>query len=99
MAVCSGSAGLTPGERAELLTLLKEDADDMVRERAENALFSESLDAFTAILASNHPAVQLIRYCWRNLLDKAPIAFDLLKDPRCAIVVLTSTVNALPTST
>ncbi len=74
MAVCSGSAGLNPAERAELLTLLKEDADDMVRERAENALLSESIEAFAAALAGDHPAVQLFRYCRRNLLDKPAIA-------------------------
>ncbi len=38
MAVCTGSASLTPPERAELLTLLAEDADETVRDRAESAL-------------------------------------------------------------
>ncbi len=99
MAVCSGSAGLNPAERAELLTLLSEDADNAVRERAENALLSESIDAFAAALAGDHPAVQLFRYCRRNLLDKPAIAVALIKHSRCPIEFLTSAVKALPTST
>ena len=50
MAVCSGSAGLAPAERAELLTVLSEDADNAIRERAENALLSQPIDAFAAAL-------------------------------------------------
>ena len=44
MAVCTGSASLTPPERAELLTLLAKDADEAVRDRAESALLSQPLD-------------------------------------------------------
>jgi hypothetical protein len=99
MAVCSGSAGLTPVERVELLTLLSEDADDAVRERAENALLSQSIDAFTAALLGDHPAVQLFRYCGRNLVSKPAIAAALIKNSRCPVEFLTPAVKALPTST
>jgi hypothetical protein len=98
MAVCSGSASLTPTQRVELLALLAEDADDTVRERAGNALLSQSVDAFTAALAGDNPAVQLLRYCGRNLLDKPAIATALVKTSRCPVEFLTSAVRALPTS-
>jgi hypothetical protein len=99
MAVCSGSAGLTPSERAELLTVLFEDADDAVRERAGNALLSQSIDAFAAALAGDAPAVQLFRYCGRNLVDKPAIAVALIRSQRCPVEYLTPAAKALPTST
>jgi hypothetical protein len=98
IAVCSGSAGLTPGQRAELLTVLAEDADDAVRERAGNALLTQSMDAFVGALAGDNPAVQLFRYCGRNLADKPAIAAALVKHSRCPAQFLTSVVKALPTS-
>jgi hypothetical protein len=98
LAVCSGSAGLAPAERAELLAVLSEDADNAVRERAENALLSQSVDAFAAALAGEAPAPQLFRYCGQNLADKPAIAVALLKSPRCPVQFLTSAVRALPTS-
>jgi hypothetical protein len=99
MAVCSGSAGLAPAERAELLTVLSEDADNAVRERAENALLSQSIEAFAAALAGDAPAIQLFRYCGRNLVDKPAIATAMIKSPRCPVQFLTSAARALPTST
>jgi hypothetical protein len=99
MAVCSGSAGLPPAERAELLTVLSEDADNAIRERAENALLSQPIDAFAAALAGDAPASQLFRYCGRNLVDKPAIATVLIKSPRCPVQFLTPAARALPTST
>jgi hypothetical protein len=98
MAVCSGSAGLGGAERAELLAVLSEDADNVVRERAENALLSQSMDAFATALAGDAPAIQLVRYCGQNLLDKPVIATALIKSARCPVQFLTSAAKALPTS-
>ena len=98
MAVCSGSAGLASAERAELLAVLSEDADEAIRERAENALLSQSTDAFAAALAGEAPAAQLFRYCGKNLADKPAIAVALIKSPRCPVQFLTSAAKALPTS-
>lgn len=98
MAVCSGAAGLAPAERAELLAVLSEDADETIRERAGNALLSQSVEAFAAALAGDAPAAQLVRYCGGNLLDKPAIAAALVKNPRCPVQFLTSATKALPTS-
>jgi len=98
MAVCSGAAGLAPAERAELLAVLSEDADETIRERAGNALLSQSVDAFAAALAGDAPAAQLVRYCGANLVDKPAIAAALVKNPRCPVQFLTSATRALPTS-
>ena len=98
MAVCSGSAGLTPTERTELLAVLSEDADNTVRERAESALLSQPIESFVAALGGDAPSAQLFRYCGRNLTDKAPVAAALVKNPRCPVQFLTSVAKALPTS-
>ena len=98
MAVCTGSASLTVPERAELLTLLAEDADETVRDRAEKALTSQSLDAFAAALAGENPAAPLLRYCGKHLADKPAIAAALIKCSRCPMEFLTPAARALPTS-
>jgi hypothetical protein len=98
MAVCSGSAGLAAAERAELLAVLAEDADSAVRERAENALLTQSVDVFATALASDAPAPQLFRFCGQNLADKPAIALALIKSPRCPVQFLTSAAKGLPTS-
>jgi len=78
--------------------VLSEDADDVVRERAENALLSQSPDAFVAALAGDNPAAQLFRYCGGNLADKPVIAEALVKNSRCPVQFLTPAVKVLPTS-
>jgi hypothetical protein len=78
--------------------VLTEDADDVVRERAENALLSQSPDAFVAALAGDNPAAQLFRYCGGNLADKPVIAEALVKNSRCPVQFLTPAVKVLPTS-
>lgn len=98
MAVCSGSAGTTPAEHAELLAILCEDSDDLVRERAANALLNQSLDAFVSALSGDHPALQLFRYCGRNLVDKPDIAAALVRNSRCPVEFLAPAVKALTTS-
>jgi hypothetical protein len=98
MAVCSGSAAVSSAERAELLAVLSEDSDNAVRERAENALLSQSMDAFLTALAGDSPAVQLFRYCGKNLIDKPAMAVALIKNQRCPVEYLTPAAKALPTS-
>jgi hypothetical protein len=98
MAVCSGSAGLTPPQWAELLAVLSEDADDLVRERAENALLSQSMGALADALGGDAPAAPLFRYCGRSLIHKPEIAAALIKSPRCPVQFLTSAAKALPSS-
>ncbi len=83
LAVCSGSAGLPLAERAELLTVLAEDADELVRERAGSAVVVQPLDGFVIALAGDAPAAQLFRYCGRHLIEKSEICAALVKNRRC----------------
>jgi hypothetical protein len=81
-----------------VLSVLSEDADDSVRERAGNALLSQSTEAFVAALNGDNPPVQLFRYCGSNLISKPGIAEALAKNSRCPMQFLTPAVKALPTS-
>lgn len=98
LAVCSGSISLTPAQRAELLALLGEDADDTVRERAQNALLGQPVEAFASALSGENPGAHLVRYCGKHLADKPMIAAILVKNPRCPVECLGPAVKALPTS-
>jgi hypothetical protein len=74
---------LPPAERAELLTVLAEDADELVRERAGSAVVVQPLDGFVIALAGDAPSAQLFRYCGRHLIAKSEIASALVKNRRC----------------
>ncbi len=81
-----------------MLSVLSEDADDSVRERAENALLNQSTETFVAALNGDNPPAQLFRYCGSNLIGKPGIAEALAKNSRCPMQFLTPAVKALPTS-
>lgn len=83
LAVCTGSARLPIPERAELLAVLAEDADELVRERAGSAVVAQPLDGFVIALAGDSPTAQLFRYCGRHLIEKSDIATALVKNRRC----------------
>ena len=98
LAICSGSAPLDPAERAELLTVLAEQPDELVRKRAEQALLSQPVECFVTALQGDAPAVQLFQYCGRNLIDNPPIASALVRNRRCPVEFLTHAARILPTS-
>jgi hypothetical protein len=83
MAVCTGSASLIPAERAELLTLLAQERDDLLRERAGSALLSQPLSAFIAALEGESPAPALFHYCGEHFSDNPEVALALIKHMRC----------------
>ena len=98
LAVCSGAARLIAAERAELLAVLAEDADELVRERAGNGLLTQPLEGFVAALCGDAPAAQLFRYCGRHLIDKPEVATALARHWRCPPEFLTSAAKRLQTS-
>jgi len=99
MAVCTGSAQLPGPERAELLTVLAEESDEVVRERSAQALLTQSPEDFTEALKGDSPAAQLFRYCGRNLIEKPGIAAALIKHWRCPQEYLIAAARRVPTET
>jgi hypothetical protein len=98
LAVCSGSASLIPAERAELLAVLAEDSNEIIRERAGNALLSQPLSAVLAALQGAAPAAQLFRYCAHDLIERPEIATALARHWRCPAQFLPAAAKRLPTS-
>ena len=83
LAVCSGSARLVAAERAELLTVLAEDGDELVREHAGADIITQPLTGFIEALGGDAPAAQLFRYCGNQLIDMPEVAAALAKHWRC----------------
>lgn len=79
--------------------MLAEDADELVRERAANALLSQPLDGFLEALRGETPMPQTFRYCGRHLLEKPEIAAALLENRRCPQEYLIGAARRIPAST
>src|SRR5690242_10552487 len=74
LAVCTGRMHLEPPDRAELLVLLTADADERIKNRAQNALLSVTQDVFMAAMAREDAPWQLFDYCAKNLGEKPGVA-------------------------
>jgi hypothetical protein len=85
--VCSNSAGLGAEQHIELLTVLAEDGDEIVRERAVTKLVSTPVPALVSALGLDSPAAPLFRYCG-NLVERPEIAFALAVHPLCPSYIL-----------
>ncbi len=93
--MCTGSAGLIASERAELLAVLAEDGDEIVRERAGGTLLSQPLAAMASALEGEAPAAALFRYCGQHLIEKPEIALALAKHWRCPPQLLPAAAKRL----
>jgi hypothetical protein len=98
LAVCTGSASLISAERSELLAVLAEDPDELIRERAANAVLTQPLQGFLEALKGDAPTAQLFRHCGKNLIEDPAIATALVKHWRCPPQFLTAAARRLPTS-
>lgn len=84
IAVCSGGLHLDPLDRAEILCVLSHDSDELIAERAGEALLSVPLEAFLEAISREAALPALFSYCARNLSDKPGVADALVKNRRCA---------------
>lgn len=83
LAVASGGAGLEPHVRAELLTLLSKDADEMIAQKAQSALLSVTPDVFLSAIRQQDMARSLYEYAADNLASLAGVADALANNPKC----------------
>lgn len=81
--MASGSAGLSPEERVEALAVLSHDKDELVSQRAADALLSCELYDFIAALKRAEPAEALFRYCADHLAQKEGIADAMAENFDC----------------
>jgi hypothetical protein len=83
IAVCSGGAHLSAADRAEVLTVLIADADEMVAERARQAILSQPPEAFLEALKRERAIPALFAYAGKNLADKPGICDAMVQNKGC----------------
>lgn len=95
LAVCSGGAHLAPADRAEILAVLAGDADEMVAERAQEALLSQPLESLVQALKQEKAVPALFAYAAKNLHDKPGVCDAMVHNKNCAAVHLVPVVRHL----
>ncbi len=95
LAVCSGGAHLEPADRAEVLSALAADPDEMVSQRAQEALLSVPAEFFLAALKRPNVSPALFAYAARNLADKPGICDALIQNRNCPAADLVPAVRHL----
>ena len=83
LAVCSGGAHLSPADRAEVLVALSADPDEMVAERAQGALISQSVDSFVEALKREDALPALFSYAGKHLGNKPGICDAMVQNKQC----------------
>jgi hypothetical protein len=97
MAVCTGGAHLSPADRAEVLTVLANDADEMVSSRAQDALLSQPVESFVEALKREHALPALYAYAAKNLSEKPGVCDAMVQNKNCGAEFLVPAVRHLST--
>lgn len=83
LAVCSGAAHLEPADRAEVLAVLANDADEMIAGRAQETLLSVPAEFFLAALKRENTVREVFSYAAKNLAGKPGICDALVRNKNC----------------
>lgn len=95
IAVCTGGAHLAPADRAEILTVLAGDADEMVASRAQDAILSLPTESLVEALKRESALPALFSYAAKNLADKPGICDAMVQNKNCAAEFLVPVVRHL----
>jgi len=95
IAVCAGGAHLAPVDRAEILAVLAGDADEVVADRARDAILSLPVDSFVEALKREQALPALFSYAARHLADKPGICDALVQNKNCSAEHLVPAVRHL----
>jgi hypothetical protein len=95
IAVCAGGAHLLPADRAEILTVLAGDADEVVSARAQDAILSQPVETFVEALKREHALPALFAYAARNLADKPGVCDAMVQNKSCPAEYLVPIVRHL----
>lgn len=83
IAVCAGGAHLSPADKAEILAVLAGDADEMVAERAQQAILSQPPETFVEALKREKAIPALFAYAGKHLADKPGICDAMVQNKHC----------------
>jgi hypothetical protein len=97
LAVCSGGAHMNAVDRAEVLTVLAHDPDEMVSSRAQDALLSIAPEVFVEAVKRAEALPALFSYVSKNLSDKPGIGEALVHNKNCPASLLVPAVQHLST--
>lgn len=97
IAVCSGAAHVSAADRAEILAVLAHDADEVVANRAQDALLSQPAESIIEALAREAALTPLFVYAAKNLADKRGVGDAMVRNQKCPAEYLVPMVRALST--
>jgi hypothetical protein len=83
LAVCSMPAHLPNRDRIEILATLAQDHDEMVAERAQEALLMDPPEHFAEAISHDNAGTGLFLYAAKYLVGKASIAEALVRNKNC----------------
>jgi hypothetical protein len=95
LAVCSGGAHLSPADRAEVLTVLANDADEMVSQHAQEALLSVSPETFVEAIKRAEALPSVFAYAAKNCAEKPGVGEALVQNKNCPAGLLVPVVQHL----
>jgi hypothetical protein len=98
VAVCTGGAHLAAAERAEILAVLLHDTDEVVAQRAEEALMSQPVESFIEALKRDTAQPAVFAYAASNLADKAGVGEAMVQNKHCPAEHLVPIARHLPAS-
>jgi hypothetical protein len=96
LAVCSSGAHMPPVDRVEILAVLAQDADEMVADKAGEALLMDPPEVFVEALNRETALPALFAYCGRQLAKTPGIPEAMLANRNCAGEYLALLVPQLP---
>ena len=97
IAVCSGGAHVSAADRSEILAVLAHDADEVVANRAQDALLSEATESIIEAIARETALPALFAYASKNLADKSGIGDAMVHNKNCGAEYLVPMVRSLST--
>lgn len=97
LAVCTAGAHLSPADRAEILTVLAHDADEMVANRAQDALLSQPIESLVEALSRETALPALFIYAAKNLADKPAVTNAMVLNKNCGAEHLAHVARHLST--
>ena len=97
IAVCSGGAHVSAADRAEILAVLALDTDEVVANRAQDALLSQPTESIIEAIARETALPALFAYAAKNLADKSGIGDAMVRNKNCGAEYLVPMVRTLST--
>src|SRR6266481_2461488 len=97
LAICAGGAHLAPADRAEILAVLAGDADELVSERAQDAILSQPVESFVEAIKREQALPALLSYAAKNLAEKPGVCDAMVQNKNCPAEYLVPVVRHLST--